>query len=42
MRIGATDGAMTEIVSGLEAGRDVIVGGNPKADAARRGPRFGF
>ena len=42
VRIGATDGAMTEIVSGLEAGRDVIIGGGPKADAATRGPRFGF
>ena len=42
VRIGATDGAMTEIVSGLEAGRDVIIGGNPKADVATRGPRFGF
>jgi len=42
VRIGATDGAMTEIVSGLDAGRDVIIGGAPKADAATRGPRFGF
>lgn len=43
VRIGATDGAMSEIVSGLEAGRDVIVGGGPKADAAAsRRPRLGF
>jgi HlyD family secretion protein len=42
VRVGATDGVMTEIVSGLDAGRDVIVGGGPKADAATRGPRFGF
>ncbi len=42
VRIGATDGAMTEIVSGLEAGREVIVGGGPRADAATRRPRFGF
>lgn len=44
LRIGATDGGMTEIVSGLEAGRDVIIGGGPRADAAAtgRGPRFGF
>lgn len=41
VRVGATDGAMTEIVSGLEAGRDVIIGGGPKTDATR-GPRFGF
>ena len=43
VRIGATDGGTTEIVSGLEAGRDVIIGGSPRADAAAtRGPRFGF
>ena len=42
VRIGATDGGMTEIVSGLEAGREVIIGGGPRADAATRGPRFGF
>jgi HlyD family secretion protein len=44
VRIGATDGGMTEIVSGLEAGRDIIIGGGPRADAAAttRGPRFGF
>jgi HlyD family secretion protein len=43
VRIGATDGGVTEIVSGLEAGRDVIIGGGPRADAAAtRGPRFGF
>ena len=42
VRIGATDGAMSEIVSGLEAGRDVIIGGGPKADAATRRPRLGF
>jgi HlyD family secretion protein len=42
VRIGATDGAMTEIVAGLESGRDVIIGGGPKTDAAGRGPRFGF
>lgn len=43
VRIGATDGGMTEIVSGLEDGREVIIGGNPRSDAAAaRGPRFGF
>lgn len=43
VRIGATDGGMTEIVSGLEAGREVIIGGGPRADAAAsRRPRFGF
>ena len=42
VRIGATDGGMTEIVSGLDAGRDVIIGGGPRTDAATRGPRFGF
>jgi HlyD family secretion protein len=44
VRIGATDGGTTEIVSGLEEGREVIIGGNPRTDAAAgpRGPRFGF
>lgn len=42
IRIGATDGAQTEVLSGLEAGREVIVGGGPPAGAAQRGPRFGF
>ena len=41
VRIGATDGGMTEIVSGLDEGREVIIGGGPRTDAAR-GPRFGF
>jgi HlyD family secretion protein len=42
VRIGATDGGTTEIVSGLDAGSEVIIGGGPRADAATRGPRFGF
>ena len=45
MRIGATDGGMTEIVSGLEAGAEVIIGGGARGGAAAgaaRGPRFGF
>jgi HlyD family secretion protein len=42
LRIGATDGAFTEVVSGFEAGREVIIGGGPRAEAAARGPRFGF
>jgi HlyD family secretion protein len=44
VRISATDGGMTEITSGLDAGREVIIGGNPRSDAAAatRGPRFGF
>ena len=42
IRIGATDGAMTEIVSGLQPGVEVIVGGGAKGGAARPGPRFGF
>jgi HlyD family secretion protein len=44
VRVGATDGGLTEIVSGLDAGRDVIIGGGPRTDAATptRGPRFGF
>jgi HlyD family secretion protein len=48
VRVGVSDGGMTEIVSNkLEAGRDVITGGGPRVAAAaettqRRGPRFGF
>ena len=45
MRTGATDGGLTEIVSGpIEAGREVIIGGGPQdgRDAAQLVPRFGF
>ena len=42
VRIGATDGVTTEIVSGLEPGAEVIVGGGGRAGTAPRGPRFGF
>ena len=48
LRIGATDGLMTEILSGdLQAGQDVIVGGGPRPNTtgAQRpafGPRFGL
>ncbi len=41
IRIGASDGAQTEVISGLDAGREVIIGGGPAANA-QRGPRFGF
>jgi HlyD family secretion protein len=39
---GVTDGGSTEVVAGLDEGAEVIVGGGAPADAARRGPRFGF
>ncbi len=43
VRIGATDGGMTEVVSGLNAGAEVIVGGGPRTAAGQRGgPRLGF
>ncbi len=43
IRIGASDGGVTEIISGpLEVGREVIVAGGPRADARPSGPRFGF
>ncbi len=43
IRIGASDGGMTEVVSGLDAGAEVIVGGGARGGAAApRGPRFGF
>lgn len=41
IRIGATDGAQTEVVAGLEAGREIIIGGGA-ATTTQRGPRFGF
>jgi hypothetical protein len=40
VQIGATDGGVTEIVAGLDAGREVIIGGGPPA--ATRPARFGF
>jgi HlyD family secretion protein len=40
VQIGATDGGVTEIVAGLAAGREVIIGGGPPA--ATRPARFGF
>lgn len=45
VRIGATDGGVTEVISGLRAGQEVIVGGGPRTGEAQRptfGPRFGF
>jgi HlyD family secretion protein len=42
IRIGASDGAQTEVVSGLAAGTEVIIGGGPRPAAAPSGPRFGF
>ncbi len=42
LRLGASDGSMTEVVSGLDANREVIVGGGPAVESTRRGPRFGF
>jgi len=42
VRIGATDGGTTEILSGLADGSQVIVGGGARTDAAARPPRFGF
>jgi HlyD family secretion protein len=40
VQIGATDGGVTEIVAGLDAGREVIIGGGPPAPT--RPARFGF
>jgi HlyD family secretion protein len=43
VRIGATDGGSTEVVAGLDAGAEVIVGGAARSGAPQRtGPRFGF
>jgi HlyD family secretion protein len=44
IRIGASDGGQTEVLSGaLEAGQEVIIGGGPRTAGARpRGRRFGL
>jgi HlyD family secretion protein len=43
VRTGATDGGFTEVVTGLDAGAEVIVGGGGRPGATQpRGPRFGF
>jgi HlyD family secretion protein len=43
IRIGATDGGSTEVIAGLDAGAEVIVGGAARAGSAqKRGPSFGF
>jgi HlyD family secretion protein len=44
IRIGATDGGTTEVVSGLEAGQEVITGGGPRTAEATPpgGRRFGL
>jgi HlyD family secretion protein len=43
IRIGATDGGSTEVVAGLDAGAEVIVGGSGRPGTApKRGPRLGF
>lgn len=50
VRLGVSDGGVTEIISGLDAGREVIIGGGPRpsetgaapATPPRSGPRFGF
>jgi HlyD family secretion protein len=45
IRLGASDGGMTEVISGaVEAGRDAIIGGGPRTGGARPpgGRRFGL
>jgi HlyD family secretion protein len=48
LRLGATDGVMTEVISGnLQAGQEIIVGGGPRPETAITqrptfGPRFGL
>jgi HlyD family secretion protein len=44
IRIGVTDGGVTEVASGpIEAGREVIIGGGPRSADTPRSPfRFGF
>jgi hypothetical protein len=44
LRLGASDGGVTEIMAGqLEPGREVVIGGGPRGpDVSRTMPRFGF
>jgi HlyD family secretion protein len=42
IRTGVTDGGSTEVIAGLDAGAEVIVGGGAPTEGTRRGPRFGF
>jgi HlyD family secretion protein len=42
IRIGATDGATTEVVSGLADGQEVITGGGPRPAETTPARRFGF
>jgi hypothetical protein len=42
IRTRVTDGGSTEVIDGLDAGAEVIVGGGAPTGAAQRGPRFGF
>ncbi len=42
VRVGITDGAFTEVVDGIEAGREVIVGVAPADRETRKGPRLAF
>ncbi|HRK25450.1 MAG TPA: hypothetical protein PLQ11_10905, partial [Beijerinckiaceae bacterium] len=42
VRLGASDGAFTEIISGLAAGASVVVGGGPSAARPASGFRFGM
>jgi HlyD family secretion protein len=46
LRLGASDGGMTEVIAGaIEPNQEVIVGGGPRAGEAQRAPfipRFGF
>jgi HlyD family secretion protein len=41
VRVGASDGGNTEVISGLDADAEVIIGGGPKLET-QRGPRIGF
>jgi HlyD family secretion protein len=42
VRLGATDGANTEVLSGLQEGQRAIIGGGPRPRAAGFGPPRGF
>ena len=42
LSLGASDGSVTEVLSGIDLNREVIIGGTPRGDSTTRGPRFGF
>jgi HlyD family secretion protein len=41
IRVGPTDGAFTQVLAGLDVGKQVIIGGGPRPDPTVSQPQFG-